>query len=62
MEKRTRIFYFSGTGNSLLVARQLAERLGGAGLYAMAGPPCTAETHRGSKHCDGERCRVEYGK
>jgi ferredoxin/flavodoxin len=33
---RTRIFYFTGSGNSLAIARALADGLGGAELVAMA--------------------------
>lgn len=36
---RTTIFYFSGTGNSLVAARQLAEKLDSARLIALASLP-----------------------
>ncbi|HWR68379.1 MAG TPA: EFR1 family ferrodoxin [Desulfomonilia bacterium] len=35
----TTIFYYTGTGNSLWVARLLGEKLGGADIVAMAGCP-----------------------
>ncbi|MCL2109680.1 MAG: EFR1 family ferrodoxin [Oscillospiraceae bacterium] len=37
------IFYFSGTGNSLYVAKKLAEGLGSGELYSMAGEPLAGQ-------------------
>ncbi|MDD4127721.1 MAG: EFR1 family ferrodoxin [Methanomicrobium sp.] len=36
-DKKTALYYFSGTGNSLWVARELSKNIGGCELYPIAG-------------------------